>query len=142
MTFLDATYRELSASEGLGIIRNEELRAEIVRAYVYSNRSRAFDYVTSDYLAYRNPLRATIPVETQLAIRRDCDREAPLSCNDLFKDSTAVMELRRIRGNPEIERGLNLWIQSIAIELDRLDGVEARLRSVIDAIQVELAAAS
>jgi len=140
--YVDATYREMTTGSGVGIIRNDTLRAAIVRTYEYENRNRAFDFETTDYVAYRDALRSTLPVEIQIELRKTCSAtREPLTCVSDIAAPDALAALNLLRANPAVERGLNLWMQSVHQERNRLSGVQDQLAKVVAAIAAERAAA-
>lgn len=137
-TIFGTTYAELTSGPGLGIISDERLRRNIVTLYWNAERSSIDDLVQKDFLAYRNALRSTLPVEIQIVIRSECPLMVePLSCDAKIDREVAEAALTRLQDNDEVERSGNLWLQSVEQDRARLEGMREGVRQLIDEIEAQ-----
>jgi hypothetical protein len=138
-TIIDDTYAELMSTSGLSIIRNESLRQKIVALYRVAERGNLTNIVERDNVAYRNAMRKAIPVEIQLVVRGECGlRTNPLTCSADIDNELASAALAHIFDDRELERNLNLWLQSIDIEKRRIQGLVDQVEELLGMARTEL----
>jgi hypothetical protein len=132
------TYAELTSGPGLGIIGDERLRRDIVTLYWNAERSSIDNLVQKDFLAYRNALRSTLPVEIQVLLRSECPLMVePLSCDAKIDREVAEAALTRLQDNVEVERSGNLWLQSVEQDRARLESMREGVQRLIDEIEAQ-----
>lgn len=136
---VDQTYAELTTGPGLGLIRNRSLRIQIAEFHSLNDRGQLPDIVAADNLEYRNAIRRVMPAELQTFILDECPfLVEPVSCRAVFDESMSELTVKRLIGDPDVEETLNLWLQSIAQEIRRADGVREEAESLLMALNAEL----
>lgn len=124
-TATDTTYRELTGSGELALIRDRTMRAALSDYYVV--RKGRLDPMFAGLPAYREDVRGLTPMRVQNYIWASCHRsfadgaeemQELVACDSPISEAEAREILRGYVAAPEIVRGLRFWMSTIRVYSD------------------------
>ena len=136
---IDDTYEELASTGQLTLIQNEEIRREFRSLIRWVNKGRPDNIMATDNVVYRNHVRSFIPIELQMAIRNTCGGSKSRTTCILKADVNLINEtLQQLIENQLTKPYLIVFMQSVAIEINRISDGLSRMQKLNTLIQQEL----
>jgi len=146
---IGATFQELFGTGQLRLVRNPDLRIQLVDFYSYLSIAIVAAPGLNDRIPYRDIVRGEIPPRLQEAIRGCGGAQARIlalpdtnmvtNCGFGSSEDEAKVILGRIRSNPETVRALRRWAAAFTALVARLDGVKIRVDSMEQLVSAEIA---
>ena len=129
---------DLISTGNLRLLRNEMLRYRLSTFYGgVDNVLRPIDY-SADKMPYRYTIRSLLTLDTQLRIRAQCDRHAPLTCAGDHGPGGFGPMVEAILASPTLRPELTISLQGMAIRSLR-EGVTGGFAPVLRQIEDLLA---
>ncbi len=146
---IGATFQELFGTGQLRLVRNADLRIQLVDFYSYLSIALVAAPGLKDRMPYRDIVRGEIPPRLQEAIRACGGPQARIlalpdtnmvaNCDFGSSEDEANLVLDRIRSNPETLRALRRWAAAFSALVARLDSVTTRIDEIEQMVTSEIA---
>jgi hypothetical protein len=135
--WVNYTFEELKSAGKIGLIRNSQLRSQLLEYYRFlETADYTYDLMST---AYRDAVRERLDPDLQLAIRRTCGSRESHTCRVEVAPSEVREYVAWLSANPTLTEGLRrVIVQWTRAEDEYLPGVAARTQSMIDTIELEL----
>ena len=137
-TWVDDTFEELKSTGRIGLLRNPELRSQLLDFYRYlESADYTYELMSTEY---RDAVRKRLDPDVQLLIRSDCGPEIDVACRPDLGASEIAPYVAWITENPVLADGLRrVIVQWTRAEEEYLPRAQTRIEAIVEQLEREMA---